>query len=83
MGVSFIRLLNAPRDTRVAEYADVDAQNRRIDGIIDALGNALADAQQQETLRRLVACRAIYADAFIATVDEIEGNNAESRPSLG
>ncbi len=78
VGVSFIRLLNAPRDTRVAEYADVDAQNRRIDGIIDALGNDLADAEQQETLRRLVACRAIYADAFIATVDEIEGNNAEA-----
>jgi hypothetical protein len=75
VGVSFIRLLNAPRDTRVAEYADVDEQNRRIDGIIGTLGHDLADAQQQETLRRLVACRAIYADAFIATVDEIEGDN--------
>lgn len=76
VGVAFIRLLNAPRDARVAEYADVDEQNRRIDGIIATLGNDLADAQQQEVLRRLVACRAIYADAFIATVDEIEGNNS-------
>ena len=25
-----------------------------------------------------MACRAIYANAFIATVDEIEGNNAEA-----
>ena len=75
VGVSFIRLLNAPRDTRVAEYADVDEQNRRIDGIIATLGHDLADAQQQETLKRLVACRAIYADAFIATVDELEGDN--------
>ena len=75
VGVSFIRLLNAPRDMRVTEYASVDEQNRRIDGIIATLGNDLNDPQQQEILQRLIACRAIYSDAFIATVDEIEGDN--------
>ena len=60
---------------RVTEYADVDEQNRRIDGIIATLGNDLNDTQQQEILQRLIACRTIYSDAFIATVDEIEGDN--------
>lgn len=76
LGVSFIRLLHAPRDTRVAEYAEVDAQNHRIDGNIASLGNDLTDMQLQDILRRLIACRALYADAFIATADEIEAGNS-------
>lgn len=73
--VSFIRLLHAPRENRVAEYADVDAQNRRIDGNIASLGADQNDAQLQDILRRLIACRTLYADAFIATADEIEAGN--------
>ncbi|MGB4061075.1 MAG: HAMP domain-containing protein [Burkholderiaceae bacterium] len=83
LGVSFIRLLHAPRDTRVAEYAEVDAQNHRIDGNIASLGNDLTDVQLQDILRRLIACRALYADAFIATADEIEaGNSAAAARAL-
>ena len=75
MGSALIRLLNAPRENRVAEYTDVDERNRRIDGIIESLSADLQDPVQLETLKRLRACRAIYADAFLATVDEVEADN--------
>ncbi len=78
VGGAMVRLMNAPRENRVAEYTDVDARNRRIDGIIESLGNDLLDEVQQTTLKRLVACRAIYADAFLATVDEIEANDLKA-----
>lgn len=72
VGTALIRLMNAPRDHRVQEYADVDARNRRIDGIIESLRSDLMDPAQEETLKRLEASRAIYAEAFIATVDQVE-----------
>jgi len=75
LGASFIRLLHAPRENRVNEYADVDQQNRRIDGNIESLGSDQSDVQLQDILRRLGASRALYADAFIATADEIEAGN--------
>ena len=75
VGNALIRLINAPRASRVAEYADVDERNRRIDGIVESLANDLKDADQEQNLRRLVECRAAYAEAFIATADEIEGDN--------
>ena len=71
-GSALIRLMNAPRDNRVLEYADVDERNRRIDGIIESLKADLHDPMQEKTLKRLEACRAQYFDAFIATVDQIE-----------
>jgi diguanylate cyclase (GGDEF)-like protein len=71
-GSALIRLMNAPRDNRVLEYADVDERNRRIDGIIESLKADLHDPMQEETLKRLEVCRAQYLDAFIATVDQIE-----------
>ena len=75
VGNALIRLINAPRESRVVEYADVDERNRRIDGIIESLTNDLKDADQEQNLKRLVECRAAYAEAFIATADEIEGDN--------
>jgi diguanylate cyclase (GGDEF)-like protein len=78
VGSAIIRLMNAPRENRVAEYADVDERNRRIDGIIESLGNDLHDPAQEETLKRLKACRAIYAEAFIATVDEVEAGDLKA-----
>jgi hypothetical protein len=78
VGGAMVRLMNAPRENRVAEYTDVDARNRRIDGIIESLGNDLLDEVQQTTLKRLIVCRAIYADAFLATVDEIEANDLKA-----
>ena len=75
VGNALIRLINAPRASRVAEYADVDERNRRIDGIVESLANDLKDADQEQNLKRLVECRAAYAEAFIATADEIEGDN--------
>ncbi len=91
VGSALVRLLNAPRANRVAEYADVDERNRRIDGIIESLANDLHDPQQEETLRRLQESRAIYADAFLATVDQVEAGdlkaasnalNAQVNPAL-
>ena len=78
VGNALSRLMHAPRENRVVEYADVDARNRRIDGIIESLGQGTLDPQQAATLARLVASRAVYADAFIATVDEIEANDLKA-----
>jgi len=78
VGSALIRLMNAPRENRVQEYADVDERNRRIDGIIESLSNELKDSGQEETLKRLRACRAIYADAFIATVDQVEAGDLQA-----
>lgn len=75
VGSALSRLMNAPRENRVMEYADVDERNRRIDGIIESLAKDTLDTTQQEILQRLIASRAVYEDAFIATVDEIEANN--------
>jgi predicted signal transduction protein with EAL and GGDEF domain len=82
VGSALVRLLNAPRDNRVREYADVDARNRRIDGIIDSLKAELRDPAQEETLKRLSACRANYAEAFIATVDEVEAEDPAAAARL-
>jgi diguanylate cyclase (GGDEF)-like protein len=78
VGSALIRLMNAPRDNRVKEYTDVDERNRRIDGIVDALVNELQDTEQEETLKRLQARRSVYMDAFIATVDEVEGGDQKA-----
>ncbi len=78
VGSALIRLMNAPRENRVAEYTDVDERNRRIDGIIESLSNDLHDPEQEETLKRLKACRTIYADAFIATVDQVEAGDLKA-----
>ena len=75
VGGALVRLMNAPRDNRVMEYTDVDDRNRRIEGIIDSLKAGLHDATQEETLKRLEVRRAHYADAFIATVDQIEAQD--------
>jgi|GEM_PF-620207 diguanylate cyclase (GGDEF)-like protein len=78
VGNALIRLINAPRENRVMEYAEVDERNRRIDGIVESLSHDLRDADQAENLRRLVECRAAYAEAFIATADEIEADNPKA-----
>jgi GGDEF domain-containing protein len=75
VGNALIRLINAPRESRVMEYADVDERNRRIDGIVESLANDLKDDNQEQNLQRLVECRAAYAEAFIATADEIEADD--------
>ena len=77
VGNASIRLINAPLESRVKEYAEVDARNRRIDGIVESLANDLDDGDQALNLRRLVAARAAYAEAFIATADEIEADNRD------
>lgn len=75
IGSALVRLVHAPRADRVQEYADVDARNRSLDGLIARLSDELKDPEQEATLRRLQACRALYADAFIATVDQIEADD--------
>lgn len=77
VGNALIRLINAPLETRVKEYADVDARNRRIDGIVESLANDMRDDDQGPNLQRLVQWRAAYAEAFIATADEIEAGNRD------
>ena len=75
VGSALVRLVHAPREDRVKEYTDVDARNRTLDGIIESLSEGLKDVEQEATLRRLVEARTTYAEAFIATVDEIEADN--------
>ena len=78
IGNALLHLMNAPRTQRVQVYADVDERNRRIDGIIESLTNNLDELMQVQTLRRLNEARTAYAEAFIATVDEIEGDNPKA-----
>lgn len=73
---ALLRLMNAPRRNRVEEYAEVDDRNRRMDGIVASLADQLDDPLQEQTLQRLVTARAAYFTAFLATVDEIEGDNS-------
>jgi diguanylate cyclase (GGDEF)-like protein len=75
VGSALVRLVHAPRADRVQEYADVDARNRSLDGLIALLSDELKDPAQEATLRRLQACRALYAEAFLATVDQIEADD--------
>lgn len=77
VGNALIRLINAPLETRVKEYADVDDRNRRIDGIVESLANDMRDDDQGPNLQRLVQWRANYAEAFIATADEIEAGDRD------
>ena len=74
-GNALLRLMNAPREHRVPEYTEVDERNRRIDGIVGSLQGQLAESTQEQTLSRLMAARAAYAHAFLATVDEIEADD--------
>ena len=78
VGSAMVRLMNAPRDRRVEEYADVDARNRNIDANIERLVKETTDPVQAEILHRLILCKRNYHDAFIATVDEIEGNDMKA-----
>ena len=77
-GNALLLLMNAPRERRVPEYAEVDERNRRIDGIIGSLADQLDDPAQEQALQRLVAARVAYSRAFIAMVDEIEGEDAKA-----
>lgn len=77
-GTALLRLMNAPREDRVPQYTEVDDRNRRMDGIVGSLVDQLDDPAQEKTLQRLVAARATYFKAFVATVDEIEGNDPQA-----
>ena len=77
VGNALIRLINAPLESRVKEYADVDERNRRIDGIVESLATDLRDDDQGQNLQRLVECRAAYAAAFSDTADQIEARNPD------
>lgn len=74
-GSALVRLVHAPREDRVKEYADVDQRNRVIDGVIESLRTELQDPVQQATLQRLMECRTVYRQAFIDTVDQIEADD--------
>ena len=81
-GTALLRLMNAPRENRVPQYTEVDERNRRMDGIVGSLVDQLDDPAQEQTLQRLVAARAAYFKAFLATVDEIEGNDPQAAMSV-
>ncbi|MGQ0708919.1 MAG: putative bifunctional diguanylate cyclase/phosphodiesterase [Rhodoferax sp.] len=72
---SLTRLMYAPRAAREQEYAHVDGLNRNIQGLIESLQSDADTAHQQQILQRLVAARAVYQQAFLATVDEVEADN--------
>ena len=77
-GNALLRLMHAKRAQRVEEYARVDERNRLIDRTIAALNQTLMDAEQEQTLARLVEIRAVYFEAFIATVDQIEADDPKA-----
>ncbi|MBV5299796.1 MAG: EAL domain-containing protein [Rhodoferax sp.] len=78
IGNALLNLMNSPRAQRVPVYKEVDERNRRLDGIIESLTNNLDELSQVQTMRRLNEARAGYAQAFLATVDEIEGNDSQA-----
>lgn len=78
VGSALVRLMNAPRKNREAEYTDLDERTRRLDGIIEELSNELKDPEQEATLERLKACRENYHEAYLATVDQIEANDLKA-----
>lgn len=82
IGNALLHLMNTPRPERVPVYADVDERNRRIDGIIESLGNNLDELSQVQTLRRLNEARAAYSEAFMATVDQIEAEDRQTALNL-
>ncbi|MDT8990408.1 EAL domain-containing protein [Curvibacter sp. APW13] len=77
IGGALARLMYAPRESRVEEYAQVDALNRSIDGIVEGLA-AIDDPQERAALAQLRQARQAYAEAFIATADELEADNLEA-----
>ena len=81
-GSALVRLVHAPRNDRVKEYANVDARNRAIDGVIESLRTELQDPVQQATLQRLMECRSVYRNAFIDTVDQIEAEDLAAAARL-
>ena len=75
-GNALLLLMNSPREERVPVYADVDERNRRIDGLVASLQGQLGEAQQEQWLAELMQARTRYLEAFGATVDEIEADDA-------
>lgn len=75
---ALLTLMNVPRAQREPVYAQVDASNRQIDGLVEALAQQFDDAQQRDTLQALIAARARYKTAFLATVDEVEADDVKA-----
>lgn len=71
-GGALVRLLNAPKENRVREYIEIDARNRRIDDLIVALQEEKLSPEREDKLKHLITRRATFANAFIATVEQIE-----------
>ena len=90
VGGTLARLMFATRESRVEEYAQVDALNRSIDGILDGLADA-TDPEERDLLAQMRQARRAYGEAFIATADELEADdmkaavrvlNSQVRPAL-
>lgn len=81
VGGALSRLMYAPRESRVEEYAQVDALNRSIDGILEGLQSD-AGPDEREILEQLRKSRSAYAQAFINTADELEGNDMRAAVSV-
>lgn len=90
VGGALARLMYAPRESRVEEYAQVDALNRSMDSILESL-ETTQDVDERQVLARLRQARRIYAAAFIATAEALEANdmrvaaralNTQVRPAL-
>ena len=90
VGGTLARLMFATRESRVDEYAQVDALNRSIDGSLGGLADA-TDPEERELLAQMHQARRSYGEAFIATADQLEANdmqaavqvlNTQVRPAL-
>lgn len=76
VGGTLARLMYASRDSRVEEYAQVDALNRSIDGILDGL-DSTTDPAERALLVQMRQARRTYGVAFLATADELEADNMQ------
>jgi hypothetical protein len=78
VGTPMVRLMNASRDKRTAEYAEIDSRSHTIDNIMESLSNDLKDAGQEETLGRLKKSRADYQAAYLLTAEAVEAGDREA-----
>lgn len=75
---ALLRLLTLDKEKRISEYAAVDTKQRQLGQLIGSLSTALNDAEQQQTLQRLIERRAQYDASFILTVDQLEEEGQEA-----
>jgi diguanylate cyclase (GGDEF)-like protein len=68
-------LLSAPRERRVHAYGEIDAANRKLDGLIESLAQQLPGGQAHPGVAGVRDALLAYRTAYGETVDEIEADD--------